>query len=91
LPDEIVRQAMSEMVRVCKQDGQVVICDGVYPTRWWTRPLPWVIRYADRGRYMRTQSELEELLPSGLNWRVERQTCAWNGLEMLLCVGVKES
>jgi SAM-dependent methyltransferase len=90
LPDAVVTEAISEMVRVCQKDGDVIICDGVYPVQWWRRPIPYFIRLADRGRFMRKQAAFEKLLPEGLNWSVERQTCAWNGLEMLLCVGRKE-
>jgi hypothetical protein len=56
---------------------------------WWQKPIPYLIRFADRGRYMRVQAALEELLPLDISWTVERQTCTWNGLEILVCTGMK--
>jgi SAM-dependent methyltransferase len=87
LPDGHVQDAIAEMMRVCTTGGVILICDGVLPKRWWRRPLAHIIRRADRGRFMRSQARLEGMLPAGVEWRTERQTCAWIGLEMLLCIG----
>ena len=87
LSDTDVVSALTEMVRVCDKSGQIFVFDAVLPEPRWRRLPAYLIRRADRGRFMRTQSELERLLPKSSVWRVERHTYTHNGLEMLACVG----
>ena len=85
LPDAAAGAAVAEMVRVCRAGGgRVVVFDGVYPRRWWTRPLPHLIRKYDRGRFMRGQDALQALFPDRDAWTFERRTSAYTGLELLI-------
>lgn len=86
LPDDAARQAVREMVRVCRPGGYVALFDAVLPVAAWRRPLAYVVRRLDRGRFMRRQVELEDLLVDRQKWHVSRFTYAFNGLEMGLCL-----
>lgn len=88
LPDEVVRRAVCEMRRVCASRGRVVVIDAVLPHRPWRRPFAWLTRRLDRGRHMRTQTELEMLLNECGEWHFRRETYALNGLECLVAQGV---
>jgi len=85
LPDPEARQMILEMHRVCKPGGYIAVFDAVLPCSPWRRPLAYLVRKLDRGKFMRIQSELEALLPARFSWSVSRFTYAINGLEMLLC------
>jgi ubiquinone/menaquinone biosynthesis C-methylase UbiE len=85
LPDPEARLMILEMHRVCRPGGYIAVFDAVLPCSPWRRPLAYLVRKLDRGKFMRTQSELEALLPDRLPWTVNRFTYAINGLEMLLC------
>ena len=89
LPDAQAGKAIEECVRVCGQNGYVVILDAVLPRSLWTRPLAALIRKLDRGKYMRVQKELEALFPDREKWKLERCTYSLTGLEMLACVYLK--
>jgi len=84
LPDEIAKKVLFEMIRVCGTNGKIIVIDAVLPRFAWRRPLAEIIRRADRGNYMRRQAEIEAILPNHINWKVERTTYTWNGLEMLV-------
>jgi SAM-dependent methyltransferase len=86
LPDESARRCIAEMLRVCCNEGYVVIFDGVLPENAWLRPVAWVIRKLDRGSFLRRQSDLERLLVNRDDWKCERLTYSYNGLEGLFCV-----
>lgn len=86
LPADAARQAVLEMVRVCRPGGFVVVLDAVLPHSLWSRPLAYLVRRLDRGRFMRRQSELESLFPNREEWSVKRFTYALNGLEIAMCV-----
>jgi hypothetical protein len=75
---------LAERIRVCAPSGEVIIVDAVLPRSAWRRLQAQVIRRADRGRFMRRQDELEGLFPQGFEWRIQRRTYTWNGLEMLI-------
>jgi hypothetical protein len=72
-------------MRVGQQGGYVVIFDAVFPTVPWRKPLAWAIRRMDRGRFVRSQQEIEALLPYRERWLIERQPYSYNGLEILTC------
>ena len=91
LPDQLAQQALDEMVRVCKSNGQIVIFDAVLPVRAWQRPLAYAIRRADRGRFVRSQTDFELLLPQRLHWSVERVVYSRTGLEIMICKSLKSS
>jgi len=86
LPDELVLQAVEEMRRVSPDDGYVVILDSVLPEPAWHRPVAWMLRKLDRGRYVRHQRQLESILVDRENWVCERFVYSLWGLEGLLCI-----
>lgn len=86
LPEDAARQAIQEMLRVCKEGGYVAVLDAVLPVSPWQRPVAHLIRKLDRGRFMRNQAELISLLPEGTGWEISRFTYTVNGLEILCCV-----
>ena len=90
LPDEAARLAVGEMRRVTGVGGWTVIFDAVRPHAAWRRPLAALLRAADRGRWMRSQSALEALLRPFGHWQRERLTYAWTGLEGLWCALAKD-
>ena len=77
------RQAVTEMFRVCRPDGYVIIMDAVLPRSAWKRPIPYAIRKLDRGAWMRTDSQLEALLPITISKSIRRYAYSYTGLEML--------
>lgn len=85
LPEEEARPAVSEMLRVTRPGGRVLIVDGVPPESPWRRPAAWMLRRLDLGRWMRQQRDLESLLGAEGTWQVERIAYAWTGLEAVLC------
>ncbi len=85
LHEEIARQALQEFERICSPDGYIVMIDAVLPKRAWRRPLAYAVRRSDRGRYVRSQSELESLLPARQDWTVARHRYSYTGLEILVC------
>jgi SAM-dependent methyltransferase len=86
LHDDEARLALGEMRRVARPRGTILVFDAVLPEPAWRRPLAWLIRRGDRGRFMRNEAELAALLASIGEWRSERFTYAGTGLEGLLCV-----
>lgn len=85
LPESEARLMVQEMHRVCKIGCYVVVFDAVLPLSLWRRPLAYLVRKLDRGRFMRTQPEIEGLLPAQSSWSINRFTYTLNGLEMLIC------
>ncbi|OGQ98923.1 MAG: hypothetical protein A2505_03285 [Deltaproteobacteria bacterium RIFOXYD12_FULL_55_16] len=86
LPEKAARQAMQEMLRVCQKGGYVAVFDAVLPVAPWQRPVAYLVRKLDRGRFMRKQAELVSLLPERTDWEINRFTYTLNGLEMLCCL-----
>jgi ubiquinone/menaquinone biosynthesis C-methylase UbiE len=91
LPDALVGQALDEMLRVCRSNGNVLIFDAVLPVRAWQRPLAYALRRADRGRFVRTQTSFEKLLPQRSRWSVERAAYSHTGMEIVICQFLKSS
>ena len=81
LPDEAARAAVREMRRVTRAEGLTIIFDGVLPHHGWTRPIAWLIRRLDRGSWMRREEAFEALFDSPADWRRERFTYSYTGLE----------
>jgi len=86
IADSCVSKAIREMMRVCQDDGYIVIFDGVRPDSFYLHPLASIIRILDRGAYMRRQKDLEDLLPDRANWACKRFRYALTGLEGVMCV-----
>lgn len=87
--DDIARQVIGEALRVCRPGGYAVIMDAVLPEAAWTRPMAFALRRLDRGRFMRSQEQLEDLLPERQTWTTRRVTYSINGLELLACTRIK--
>lgn len=94
LSDDGARQALIEAHRVAAA-GRVVIFDGVLPVRPIRRPVAWLIRRLDRGRFLRSEGALLDLLSTALfergedspgRWRLSRLAYSRTGLEGLWCV-----
>ena len=85
LSDEMVQRAIGEMVRVVCPGGWVIMFDGVLPRSFWLNPPVWLLRKLDRGRHMRKQEELENLLPGPKGWHVKRFCYSLWGNEGILC------
>jgi hypothetical protein len=49
---------ITEMKRVCKQNGRIIVIDAVYPKN----PLGFILFKIDRGRYRRKFKDLKSLL-----------------------------
>ncbi len=72
LPDEVMQGAIREMLRVSGTQGHVVVIDAVMPRSAFLRPFAWITRKLDRGRFMRTQAQLEGLIRAcGGEWRFD--------------------
>jgi SAM-dependent methyltransferase len=86
LPDPQASMTIQEFLRVCHSPGYVVIMDWVSPRHRWRRPLAAGIQRLDRGKFIRSQQEMEALLPDRHNWSIQRFTYTAAGLEMLSCL-----
>jgi len=89
LPDPIASKTMHEFLRVCAKPGYVAIVDWVSPRSKWRRPFAAPIQSLDRGRFTRSQEQLEGLFPDRDNWSTRRFTYSAFGLEMLTCLYMK--
>jgi SAM-dependent methyltransferase len=89
LPNSVAAAVIRELMRICKSGGYVVMLDAVLPRSTWRRPLATLIRRLDRGKFMRSQSELESLLSVRDSWSIQRCTYSATGMEMLICWLVK--
>lgn len=85
LPDVVAAAAVREMLRVCAAAGYVAVIDAVLPESAWRRPLAYVLRRLDRGRYVRSEPALRRLFPPDLGWQFQRFTLAATGLEAVVC------
>jgi SAM-dependent methyltransferase len=84
LPDEVAQNSLQEMVRVCRPGGHVIILDAVMPRSAWIRPIPYVIRRLDRGKFVRKHDDLCRLLDRCLpSPKTIRVTTTDNGLEAI--------
>ena len=58
--------------------------DAVMPRNSFLRPIAYAIRKLDRGGFMRTEQQLAELVPAGIDYTLKRFTYAATGLEIAL-------
>lgn len=89
LPELLAKKAIGECVRVTAPGGYCVIFDNVFPEPAWFRPVAWIIRKMDRGRFIRSQAALESLLCNRDQWHCERFSYSLYGLEGLFCILLK--
>jgi ubiquinone/menaquinone biosynthesis C-methylase UbiE len=92
IPREEVIGMIRETKRCLQKGGQFIVLEDVWPKRAWTRPLAWLTRKLDRGRFMRTEEELlklfKETWPGKWEWR--RYTYTFTGSELLYLSRVKD-
>jgi SAM-dependent methyltransferase len=69
LAESQVTQALIEFARVLRPDGNIVIIDNIWPTARWNLTA-YAIRKLDRGKHVRTRSELSDLVVTGTDLRV---------------------
>lgn len=87
LSDKIVKCSLKEMLRVCKNKGHFIIFDAVLPKSYINRPIAWLIRKADRGRYMRNEKELLFLISNKYNIVFQKRiSYSYTGLEALIII-----
>jgi ubiquinone/menaquinone biosynthesis C-methylase UbiE len=80
------KKTVQEMVRVCRKNGTVIILDAVLPQQPLVKPLAYLLRKLDRGRFVRSETEIIKLLPHPAKWQQERFTYSWLGHELMLLV-----
>jgi len=83
LPREVAVMTVREMIRCTKPDSRVIILDSIWPRNAVKRPLAWLSRRMDRGKWVRHQEELLELLNEAHPgpWKAHRFTYTYIGQE----------
>ena len=86
LSDEVAKQVIEEMARVCQGDGWVVILDAVMPSPAWRRPIAYVLRRMDRGGFVRQEAALERIVRSAAGNGATQHRCTYTmyGHELLI-------
>lgn len=92
LPNQMVIRTVQEMNRCLRPGGRIVVFEDVWPIRPWTRPLAWLTRRLDRGKFMRRQEDLVSLIQIACpgSWKSERFTYTYTGLEYLSMIYTKD-
>lgn len=77
--------AIREMYRCLRPGGTLIVLEDIWPLKAWTRPIAWLTRKLDRGKFMRTQAELLELFQEACPgpWEWKRYTYTFTGSELL--------
>ena len=91
LPEDVARTAVSEIVRVTRPGGHVIVFDPVLPKVSWRRPVAWTLCKLDRGRFIRRQPEYQSRILSPDPWKVERMMHSYLGTEGVFCLLKKRS
>ena len=87
ISDKVVKLSLKEMLRVCKEKGHLIIFDAVLPKSYINKPIAWLIRKADRGRYMRNEKELLFIISNNSNIIYQQRiTYSYTGLEALIII-----
>ena len=76
---------VKEMIRCTRPGGHIIILDNVWPRRAFCRPLAWLIRRFDRGKYVRTEGNLFDLVNQACQgkWEKQRFLYSFTGLEII--------
>ena len=78
---------VKEMLRVCKEKGHLIIFDAVLPKSYLNKPIAWLIRKADRGKYMRNEKELLFIISNNSNIIYQQRiTYSYTGLEAIIII-----
>jgi len=88
LPTESALSSVKEMIRCTRSAGKVIVLDNVWPHVSLYRPIAWLTRRFDRGKWVRTEEELLKLTDTAYpgNWYYRRFTYSFSGLEVLLMI-----
>ena len=86
LPEDLAGHVTREMIRVTRPGGRVIVLDPVLPKFPWRRPLAWTVCKLDRGRFIRSQAELESRILQTAAWSTKRITLSYLGTEGLFCI-----
>ncbi len=91
LPDESAVATIRGMLRCARNGGKVIIIDNVWPRNIFLRPMAWLVRKMDRGRWVRHEEALIQLVNRAHagDWRFRRFTYSFNGLESLVLMITK--
>lgn len=86
MPSEPALRSIKEMIRCTEPGGMVVIIDNVWPGNPFFRPIAWLTRKLDRGKWVRTEKELLRLVNDVCkeSCRHKRITYTYTGLELLI-------
>lgn len=85
LPEQIAVLTVREMIRCTHPGGHVIIVDNVWPRNPLLRPLAWLNRCFDRGKWVRQEQELCKIVKQAYshNWRSRRFTYSFLGHEAI--------
>jgi ubiquinone/menaquinone biosynthesis C-methylase UbiE len=81
LNDEDADMALTEMIRVTRPGGTLLLFDSVSPASTVRRPLATLLRLLDHGHYARSEATLRRLLDLHGFYIGRRVTYSWTGLE----------
>jgi SAM-dependent methyltransferase len=86
LHTESATNVVKEMIRCTRPGDYIIILDNVWPHCAICRPLAWLTRWLDRGKWVRTEDKLLDLVNSAYQgrWEKQRFTYSFTGLEMIL-------
>ena len=78
--------AIEEMIRCTRPGGVVFIVDNVWPGNSFFRPIAWLTRKLDRGKWVRTEKDLLQLVNDirKESCRHKRITYTYTSLELLM-------
>lgn len=76
---------VKEIIRCTRPGGHIIILDNVWPRRAFCRPLAWLIRRFDRGKCVRTEDNLFDLVNRAYQgkWEKQRFLYSFTGLEII--------
>jgi ubiquinone/menaquinone biosynthesis C-methylase UbiE len=85
-------ETVKEMIRCTKPKGRVIVIDNVWPKNALIRPVAWLNRRLDRGKWVRHEQELRDVVGKAVSfpWMTVRFTYTYVGHEALALTFVKK-